>query len=58
MASLIRRPLDRWAERPRRVNHAIKPNFHTCQAALPEDPQNTAHFVSLGKIVVLNIGIL
>jgi deoxycytidylate deaminase len=40
------------------VSLPFKPNFHTCQAALPEDPQNTAHFVSLGKIVVLNIGIL
>ena len=35
----------------------IKPNFHTCHATLPENPQNTARFASLGKIVVLNLGI-
>jgi hypothetical protein len=35
----------------------VKPNFHTCHATLPENPQNTARFASLGKIVVLNLGI-
>jgi hypothetical protein len=32
-----------------------KPNFHTCYAALSGNPQNTAPFASIGKIVVLNM---
>jgi hypothetical protein len=33
------------------------PNFHTCQAALLESPQNTMQFASPGKNVVLNLAI-